>query len=196
MKYLSLSTALCLALAACGGPDDSKPVPPNPELPVAPEKPPKTERTVTANEAAKKAALDRLEVMKKITVVLKPLREPDAALAKEAELKELFGEYNRLGQAAADEGIGGRLLAALTAHLAPDDWRDARTEFQQYMLLVRQLGDPQREMMDRVMAEGRAETEGASPVEEVEKHLEQLDRSADSPATRPGAAPASDQPAE
>ena len=142
---------LATGLAACDKHDKVEPrfTPPQPE-----EKPPKTERTVRANETAKQAALDRLAVMQEITKALKPLREPEAALAKEPELKALFDQYFQHTATAADEGIEGRLLAALSAHLAPDDWGDARQEFHRYILLVKQLCPAQRDMMNRLMREG------------------------------------------
>jgi hypothetical protein len=162
MKYppTSLGLALCFTftLAACGDKDDnSSTVGETPTAAGAEQAAPQTKRTVKANETAKQAAVDRLAAMQQITAALKPLREPAAALASETELKVLFDEYHRLGKVAADQGIEGRLLDALTAHLAPEKWRDTRTEFQQYMLLVRGLGQPQKEMMERVMDEGAAE---------------------------------------
>ena len=172
MKLLPFSIALCLALAfaSCGGSDDSPqkppPLPPGAKDEIEPVT--RTEKTVRANKAAQKAALDRIEAMKKITIVLKPLRDPEAALAKEAELEQLFGEYNRFGELAAEQGIEGRPLAALSAHLAPDEWRDVYAEFQQYVLLVKQLGDPQRAMMDRVMAK-----ENTSPAPEGDPQPEE-----------------------
>jgi hypothetical protein len=177
--------ALGIALSSCGGSDsdEKSPAPQSPALDPPEAKPVgKTKRTVRANEATQEIARKRLEMMKQLTAVLKPLRDPAAALEKEAELTTLFGEYNRLGQAAAAEGIKGRVLDTLTAHLAPDEWGDVRAEFQQYLLLVKQLGEPQREMLDRAMAEGRPAPN--APSEELQHHLEQIKNAA--PKTPPG----------
>ncbi len=154
-NFLAQSLAACLALAlsSCGGSDSNdtggskgqtseqgKAAPPKKKIP-----------KVEASDVAKKAARDRIETMKKITAILKPLRDPEAALAKEEELKTLFTEYFEHTQAAASEGIEGSQLARLTTQVAPGTWADTRSEFQQYMLLVRQLGQDQRDMMDRLM---------------------------------------------
>jgi hypothetical protein len=121
---------------------------------------------VVATEETKQIALQRLEIMQQITTVLKPLRDPAAALSKEAELESLFAQYNELGQQAAEQGLKGRPLAALTDHLAPESSRDARTEFFMYLGIVRQLGPEQREMLDRVMGQDdRAPDESSEETE-------------------------------
>ncbi|MFT5108449.1 MAG: hypothetical protein ACI8XO_002462 [Verrucomicrobiales bacterium] len=187
--HQAIAISLSLCLASCG--DDDAPgsgqKPPKSLSGPAAEQAPlaKTTRTVTANEVAKKAALDRLETMKQITAVLKPLRDPATALAEEEELNTLFTEYNRLSEVAAAEGISGRLLAGLTAHLAPGDYVDTRAEFQQYMLLVRQLGQPQREMMERLMEIGAPGTVQSKV--DLDEHFKTLSSDAEnaSPGKRP-----------
>jgi hypothetical protein len=175
MKILpTFSIVLGVAFSSCGGSDKEEKSPPKLPASELPEAKPveKTKVTVRATEATQQIARERLELMKKLTAELKPLREAAAALEKEAELKALFGEYNRLGQAAAADGINGRVLDTVTAHLAPDEWRDVRAEFQQYLLLVKQLGQPQREMLERCMAEGKPAP--AAPSAPQQEHLDQI----------------------
>ena len=154
MKHQALGIITCILLTlftSCGDSQEGHGAKYQP--PVDPDAEPivKTTRTVRATEAAKNAALERVKVMQQITKVLKPLRDPETALAKEAELRALFDEYYRLTEVTRSEGIEGDLLAQWTAHLAPDEWRDTRAEFNQYMLLVKQLGEPQRKMMEQLM---------------------------------------------
>lgn len=166
MKLLALCLASCLALAACGGSDNVAPTSKEHDAlleEVRARKPPESNeapksRTVRITAETKQVLLDRLEIIKKITLELKPLivpeRDPDGALGKEEALATLFIEYRRLGQLAADDGLTPTEMGGLTAELAADDWYNTRNEFSQFLLLVRQLGEPQLEMIDRVMGTG------------------------------------------
>ena len=197
---LCFCLTLCLAFCSCGGSDD-QPIPAKPALPdpgAAAKPVERSSVTVTATEELQQIALERIEVMKQITAVLKPLRDPAAALTKEDELERLFAQYNELGQQAADQGLKGRPLAALGDHLAPEEARDVRAEFFMYLGLVRQLGEEQREMLVRAMGEG---SEAApAPSDDLQQHLKMLNNSApSSPAPaggrRPQPAPPSPPPA-
>jgi len=156
MKSQMFNLVLCAALTSCGDssdqPSSAKQPAPIPQEQREPIK--RTSATVTATKETQEIALQRLELLKQITEVLKPLRDPAAALAKEEELQSLFSQYSELGQKAAEQGLKDRPLAALTDHLAPDESSDARAEFFMYLGIVRQLGSEQREMLDRVMGTG------------------------------------------
>ncbi|MGI9240840.1 MAG: hypothetical protein ACR2RV_08565 [Verrucomicrobiales bacterium] len=150
MKFHPLGLVLCLALASCGESDEKSA--PTAPLPGAQREPVKrTTATVTATKEIQDIALQRLALMQKITEVLKPIRDQAAAEAKEAELERLFAQYSGLSQKAAELGMKDIPLAALTDHLAPDDSKDARTEFFMYLGIVRQIGEEQSEMLDRIM---------------------------------------------
>lgn len=181
-QLLVLGISICYALVSCGG-GETEEVTKKTAPDQAPPK--KVAPPVEASEPAKRAALARVATMKQITAVLKPLREPAAALTKEKELKKLFTEYNRLTELAASEGISGRQLARLTTQISPGDWADTRAEFQQYMLLVRQLGDPQRDMMNRLMNVGTPDS--AQTIRGLDEHLKSISTGAGkaSEATRP-----------
>ena len=168
MKNLSLPLCLAasLALAACGGSDNAAPTSKEHDAlleevrarkPPESNEPPKS-RTVRITAETKRFLLDRVEIIKKITLELKPLivpeRDPDGALGKEETLGTLFAEYRRLGQLAADDGLTPGEMEGLTTELAGEEWYDTRNEFSQFLLLVRQLGEPQLEMIDRVMGTG------------------------------------------
>ena len=150
MKFHPLGLVLCLALASCGESEEkSAPTAPPPGSQREPVK--RTSSTVTATKEIQDIALQRLALMQKLTEVLKPIRDPAAAKAKEAELESLFGQYSELSKKAAELGMKDIPLAALTDHLAPDESKDARTEFFMYLGIVRQLGEEQAEMLDRIM---------------------------------------------
>ena len=183
---LCLCLTLCAAFCSCGGSDD-QPIPAKPALPDpgAAEKPiERSSVTVNATKELQQIALERIEVMKQITAVLKPLRDPAAALAQEAELERLFAQYNQLGQKAADQGLKGRPLAALGAHLAPEEAGDVRAEFFMYLGLVRQLGTEPREMLARAMGEDSDAAPAAS--DDLQKHLEMLNNPSPSPTAPTG----------
>ena len=180
---LPLRLAACLCLAACGGSDDDSPSAPAPPTPPPGEQKagrtpggdaPNQSRKVTVREVTNEALLERVEVMKKLTAELKPLvtpeRDPEGALAKEAALKELFDEYDRLAKFAEEDGLTPFEIAGYTARLS-DEWRDVYKEFTQYQQLVGLLGKPQREMLNRLMG-----IEGPDPATHVQEHLENLER--------------------
>lgn len=195
---LCVCLTFCLAFCSCGGSDD-QPIPAKPALPPDPDAATKPiERssvTVKATEELQQIALERIEVMKQITAVLKPLRDPVTALTKEDELERLFAQYNQLGQQAADQGLKGRPLAALGNHLAPEEARDARAEFFMYLGLVRQLGQEQREMLVRAMGEDSDAAPAVS--DDLQQHLKMLNSPAPSspaPASGRRAQPAPSSP--
>lgn len=182
MKIPSLCLASCLALAACGGSDKDSPPPKSggsPTEQITPRTPPSDDapaksRSLRVSEEAQQALRDRVETMKEITAVLKPLvtpkPDPEGALAAEESLQALFAEYDRLGKIAMDEGLTRFEIAGLTAKLAPDQWSDSYKEFTQYHQLVRQLGEPQREMMDRLMGTKDPASTGSA----LQNHLDKL----------------------